>query len=136
EEEPSLTILRDVPGAVWLTPAGAEQVEHPVPARREQLGDQTAMAAPPRRLGAHEARVGLVERRVERALPVCARHPGGVASEGGDADAGEAFFAGLVAEAAAELDCVPVRDSRRLQRRLERGRVELRVATRGRKAPD
>src|SRR5579859_1120860 len=66
---------------VVLRLPGADEVEDLVTARDEQVCDQAAMAAPPERLGAHEARRRLGERPLQGLLPRRRRHPGGVAPE-------------------------------------------------------
>src|SRR5262245_3213785 len=125
--ETILTILRDVPGPVPLDTPRRQDVEDVVTACCEQLGDQPTVAAPPRRLCAHEARHRLREGRLERALPRRRAHPGSVTPEGGDADAGEPLFAGFAGEPSAELDRVPIVDSGLAQGRRERLLVELRI---------
>src|SRR5438105_5343112 len=94
------------------------------------------MAAPPDRLGAHEAGHGLSELPGESFLPVLAPHPRRVAAEGAHPDAGEPLFPRLAAAATAELDCVAVVDPRLFERVSQRPLVELRVAARARKAAD
>src|SRR5713226_8553853 len=74
----------------------------------------TALAQVP--LGAHEAGVGLAERTGESPLPLVRSHPGCVAPEGADPDAGEALLARLAGAAAAQLDSVPVFEALRLER--------------------
>src|SRR5262249_60144606 len=69
-------------------------------------------------------------------LPLDRRHAGGVAPERGDADATEPLLAGLVAQPAAELDCVSIADSGRLEDGLQGRAVELRIPPRRRKPPD
>src|SRR5689334_4688838 len=98
--------------AMGLRGAGPEEVEDVVAAGDQELGDQTAVAAPPERLGAHEARRRLGERGRERLLPFRAAHPRRVAAERGHAKAAEPLLSRLAAPAPAELDGVPVLDSR------------------------
>src|SRR5438105_14822639 len=102
----------------------------------EKLGDQAPVAAPPDRLGAHEARRRASERLGERLLPCGSPHPRGVAPEGSHAQAGEPLLARLAAEAAAELDRVLVHDAGLLERVTQRALVELWVAARAGKAAD
>src|SRR5947209_18100419 len=66
-------------------PARPEEVDDGLAAGREELGDQPAVAAPPHRLGAHEAGRGLREGRRECRLPRRGAHAGGVTTERGDA---------------------------------------------------
>src|SRR5690348_591707 len=103
-----------------------------VAAGGEQLGDQAPVTAPPERLGAHEARVGVGERGCERLLPFPRRHPRRVAAEGGDPDTAEALLPGLATATTAELDRVPVRDARLFEGSGERGLVELGMTARAR----
>src|SRR5262249_51228776 len=70
----------------------------------------------------------------ERVLPARGGHPGGVGAEGRSGDTGVALLAGLPGETAAEVDRVPVRDARLLERGDERPLVELRVPPRARVA--
>ena len=79
--------------------------------RGEQLGDQTPVAAPPKRFGTHHTRCWSSNYTPKRMLPLGLSHPRRVASEGGCADAGEALLAWLAAPESAELDLVPVLDS-------------------------
>ena len=110
-------------------------MRHGIAARDEQLGDQTPVAPRPERLCTHEARRGLGERLVQSSLPLGGSHPGRVAAESRDPDAGEPLFTGLAPAPAAELDGVPVRDPGRAQRLRERRLTELRVAPGARKSP-
>ena len=105
-------------------------------AGHEQLRDQPPVAAPPERLGAHEARGGLCERIPQRRLPPIRPHSRRVAAERTDPEAGESLLARLAGSPAAELDGMAIRDSRTFERRGQRLLVELRVATRARKATD
>ena len=98
-----------------------------VSSRNQQLRDQAPVAFRPERLGAHEARDGLRQLGRERLLPGVGAHARRVAAKGADADAREPLLAGLAAAAPAELLCVPVRDSRLVERRRQRGLPELRV---------
>src|SRR5690242_15883107 len=68
--------------------ARADEVDDLVAPRGEELGDQAAVAAPPERLRAHEARRWLGERGGERLLPLRPAHPRGVAPKRRGADAG------------------------------------------------
>ena len=61
-----------------------EQVHDLAAARREDVGDQAAMAAPRQRLGAHEAWAGQRECFGQCVLPGGGGHPGGVAPKGGN----------------------------------------------------
>jgi hypothetical protein len=54
--EPSVSRFRDLPLPVWLTAARAHQVDDVEATRVKELGDQSAMAARPKRFRAHEAR--------------------------------------------------------------------------------
>jgi hypothetical protein len=105
-----------------------------VAACNEQLGDQPPVAAPPERLGAHEAGRRICKRLGEGALPGLGSHPGRVAAEGGDSEAAEPFLARLAAAAAAQFHRVAVGDSRVAQGLRERGLSELGVASRAWKA--
>jgi hypothetical protein len=121
---------------VWLTPAGAQEVDDVLAAGNEQLGDQTPVTPLPGRLGAHERWRWLGQLPGKSVLPVGGSHPGRVASEGRDTDAAELLLAGLAAPAAAELDRVTVRDSRFVERATKGSLVELGVPAGTREAPD
>ena len=108
--------LRLIVEPVRLPAAGTDQMDYRVPARDEQLGDQAAVAARPERFRANEARRRFGKRSRERALPRVGSHPGGIAPEGRDPDAVEAFLAGLAAAAPAELLDVAVCNAGFLQR--------------------
>src|SRR3954453_21049 len=100
-----------------LRPPRREEMRDAFTPRVQQLRDQPPMTTPPRRFGAHEARVRLPQRGVERPPPPPASHPPRVASERLDADAIELVLPRLVRQAAAQLDGVPIRDARYLGRR-------------------
>src|SRR5919206_2575834 len=104
KEQFSLAVVGVVRGLVRPSLARPDEVDDLLAARNEELRDQAPVAAPPERLGAHEARRGLRERGGERLLPLRPPHPCGVAPERRSADAGEPFLAGLAGEAPAELD--------------------------------
>jgi hypothetical protein len=110
-----------------------DQVNDLVSTRGEQLGDQTAVAPPPERLGTHHTGCWSSNYTLERMLPLGLSHPGGVASEGACPDAGEALLAGLTAPASAELDLVPIVDSGLGQGSRKRLLVELGVTAGARK---
>ena len=113
-----------------------DQVPDLITVRDEELRDQTAVAAPPKRLGAHQTRRGLRERCVKRLLPLRAPHPGRVVPEAGASDAPEPFRTGLAASPPAELDGVPVPEAGLTQRLGKRRAVELGVPARAGKAAD
>ncbi len=105
-------------------------------ARREELGDQAPVTAPPGRFGAHEAGRRFGERTRERVLPFPPSHPRRVASKGRRPEAVKALLAGLARSPAAELDLVLVGDPGRRKRRSERAAVVLGVAARRGEAAD
>ena len=107
--------------------AGANDVHHLVATRDEKVGDQAAMAAPPERLGAHEAGGRVVQGGSERLLPLVRRHSRGVAPETRGSDAPVSVRIGLAAPPATELDRVNVRDAGRVERFPERRVTEMRV---------
>jgi hypothetical protein len=78
--------LRDVPGPMRLGAVPREQMDDGVSACGEQLSDQPAVAALPRRLGAEEAGRGHVEHPGKRLLPLregpCARRSSGMRPPG------------------------------------------------------
>src|SRR5205085_7358312 len=119
--------LRLIVEPVALAAAGAEQVDDLVAARRQQLRNQPAVAAPPDGLGAHEAGRRPDELGLEGGLPVLRPHPCRVAPEGRNANAAEVLLAGLAAQALAEPDGMSVADAVNGERVGERSLVELRV---------
>src|SRR5690349_8630780 len=86
---------------VRLAFAGPDQMDDLVASRVQELRDQAPVAAPPRRLGAHEARRRFGERRRERFLPADGAHARRVAAKRRRPDAREALLARLSAETAA-----------------------------------
>ena len=117
-----------------LPAARREQVDDFAAPCGEKLGDQAAVTLGPGRLGAHEARHRLRERRGECLLPGVAGHPRRVAPKRRDPDAGELFLARLAAQAPAEILGVPVGDPGLVERRRQPGLPELRVPPRAGKA--
>src|SRR5919202_1422317 len=95
EIEPSVADVALIVEAMPLDLVCADEVEDVVAAGREQLGDQPAVAAPPRRLGAHEAGRRRREGALERLLPLGAGDARGVAPERRDANAREPLLARL-----------------------------------------
>src|SRR6266700_8030251 len=134
--ELALPDVRLVVEAVRPALVRADQVHDLVAAGRQELGDQAPVAAPPGCLGAHEAGSRLREGLAEGLLPRGRAHPRSVAPEGGHAQAREPLLSRLAAEAAAQLDRVPVGDPGLGQSGFEGTLVELRVPARARKAAD
>src|SRR5262245_8565843 len=134
QEEPPSPYLRLIVEPMALPPPGPPEVAHRVAPRRQELGDQAAVAALPRRLCAHEARRGLSELAREGLLPVGRAHPGGVAPEGGYPEAAEPLLTRFVSQPPAELDCAAVGDARGADGVAERLLVELRIPSRAREA--
>src|SRR3954453_3958883 len=134
EVEHAVTRLRDrLPRPVRLAVTGLEQVDHLVAFSLQELRDQAAVAPPPQRLGAHEAGLGLCERRRKGLLPLGRAHAGGIAGEGGAPDAAEPVPPGFPAAPAAELQRVSVVDAGAFDGGGKRRLVELRVPSRARK---
>jgi hypothetical protein len=106
----------------------SEQVDDLDLSCREQIGDQSSVAAPRERLGAHEAWILSAERVREGLLPFARGHPRRIASERGNAEARESVLSGNARTTAAEIWCVHVRDRSRLQLDGQRRLAELRVA--------
>src|SRR5919201_4259346 len=104
--EPAVSHLRLIVKPVSIAAPRAEQVDDLPAAGGQELRDQAPVAAPPDRLGAHEAWRRLGELGGEGALPRLASHPRGVAAESPDADTGELLLARLAAPAPSELDRV------------------------------
>ncbi len=119
-----------------LPRTGPDQVLDLVASSAQQLGDQPAVATPPERLGAHEARRRAGERVGERPLPGLRPHPRRVAAECGHTDAGEELLTRLAASTASELDGVHVLDPRVVKQSGEWVPIELRVPPRAREAAD
>src|ERR687897_3805207 len=130
EVEAAVADLGVVREPVPLDAAG-EQVQHVAPARREELGDQLPVAAPPNRLGTEETGRRLLERGGQRALPLLRSHARRVAAERGRADAAESLLAGLAAAAASQRLGMPIGDPGCAQRLVQRVSVELRIPPRG-----
>ena len=105
-----------------------------VAACRQELRDQAPVAAPPRRLRAHETGSRLGESVLECLLPRFGAHPGRIASKRGHTNAGEALLAWLVRAPPAKLLRMTVGDSGRGQRLCERRLIELGISPRARKA--
>lgn len=101
---------------------------------RQELGDQAPVAAPPRRLRAHETGSSLGESVLECPLPRFGAHPGGIAAKRSHTNAGEALLAWLVRAPPAKLLRMTVGDSGRGQRIRERRLIELGISPRSREA--
>jgi hypothetical protein len=134
EIQPAVARLGFEQRLVLLSLTGPEEVDNAVPAGVQKLRDQAPVATPPECLRAHEAGRRLGERRSERRLPAFAAHAGGIAAEGGHAEAAEGVLARFTGQAAAKLDRMPVGNPAPLEHRSERRLVELRVVTRAWKA--
>src|SRR5437868_14829722 len=76
----------------------ADEMADVVASGVEELGEQTPVAALPRRLRAHQARRRRGECLRECGLPRLSGHAGGVGAEGVHPDAGEALLSRLVRE--------------------------------------
>src|SRR5262249_35761318 len=130
EIEASGAGLGDLPGYVRLHAPGADEVQHLVSSRVQELRDQAPMALRPAGLGPHQRRRRLGQRGCECGLPALGAHSGGVGAERRHVDAPETLLTRLAREASAELDRVPVADSGRGEACLERIAVELGVPAR------
>ena len=119
---------------IGLSLTGSEEVNNAVPAGMQKLRDQAPVAPPPECLRAHEAGRGLRKRHGERRLPAFAAHAGGLAPEGGHAEAAKGALSRFIGQAAAKLDCMPVGNPAFLEHRSERQLVELRIVARAWKA--
>src|SRR5437763_6672777 len=119
-----------------LPHARSKQMDDAVPARRQQLGDEAAMAPPPHRLGAHEAWGRLRERGPQCLLPGGLAHPRRIAPEGRRSDAREALLARLATPATAKLDLMAVGDPGVRQRLRESVLSKLGIPPRLREPPD
>src|SRR5688500_17161090 len=95
---------------------------------REQISDESSVAAPRQRLGAHEAWVLSAERIADRLLPFARRHPRRIASERGNAQAPKSVLPRDSRTTAAEVRRVQVHDAGGLQFGGERRLAELRIA--------
>ena len=112
---------------MFLSLTGSEEVDDAVSARMQKLRDQAPVAPPPEGLRTHETGCRLRQRRGELRLPAFAAHAGGIAAEGGHAEAAEGVLARFTSQAAAKLDRMPVGNAALLEHRSERRLVELRV---------
>src|SRR6266550_6891814 len=121
-------------GSVPLLDPWFDQVHDLVSAGDEKLRDQSPVAAPPGSFRAHQARLGLRQRLVQRGVPVRRAHSRRVARK--LAETREQLLAGLLATQPAELGCVLVCDACSRECRGQGRLVELRIAARRRKAPD
>jgi hypothetical protein len=97
---------------------------------RQELRDQAPVAAPPRRLRAHETGSRLGESLLECRLPRFGAHPSRIASKRGHTNAGEALLAWFVRSPPAKLLRMTVGDSGRGQKLRQRRLIELGIAPR------
>ena len=136
--EPAVLHLRELRQLVRGGLARVDDVADLVTADEQRVGQQPAVAAPPRRLGAHHRDVSLARPGLQPLQPareLLRGHVVGVALERGDLPAavGRARHARAPA---AELDVVLVGDALRRERRAQRLGVEVREPLGAREAAD